>query len=231
MASAGNGKRAPHGASCSDDGGLCKSGFMSYSGQGPGAVGFARRPGANPVRHPCPEPTTTYNRQDARDCGEHRPRCQDSALPELPTVEDFVPGYEAAWYGIGAPRNTSVEIVDSSTRGKSIAAIADPRNDRQACRHRRRAAAGLARRVGKAHLRRDREGKKWAKVVSGGRPFKPEVEAGLVLNKQCVAIRHLVAATRSVRGTGTPSCSCRLRLLDQLNLFCFVNREVRGPSP
>jgi tripartite-type tricarboxylate transporter receptor subunit TctC len=34
------------------------------------------------------------------------------ALPDLPTVGDFVPGYEAsAWYGIGAPQKTPVEII------------------------------------------------------------------------------------------------------------------------
>jgi tripartite-type tricarboxylate transporter receptor subunit TctC len=35
------------------------------------------------------------------------------ALPDVPTVSDFVPGYEmSAWYGIGAPKNTPAEIVD-----------------------------------------------------------------------------------------------------------------------
>ena len=35
------------------------------------------------------------------------------ALPDLPTVGDFVPGYEAStWYGIGAPRNTPTEIIE-----------------------------------------------------------------------------------------------------------------------
>jgi tripartite-type tricarboxylate transporter receptor subunit TctC len=35
------------------------------------------------------------------------------ALPNVPTVSEFVPGYEASsWYGIGAPRNTPAEIVD-----------------------------------------------------------------------------------------------------------------------
>jgi tripartite-type tricarboxylate transporter receptor subunit TctC len=35
------------------------------------------------------------------------------ALPDLPTVADFVPGYEAsAWYGVGAPKRTPVDIVD-----------------------------------------------------------------------------------------------------------------------
>jgi tripartite-type tricarboxylate transporter receptor subunit TctC len=34
-------------------------------------------------------------------------------LPDLPTVGDFLPGYEAStWYGIGVPKNTSAEIVD-----------------------------------------------------------------------------------------------------------------------
>jgi tripartite-type tricarboxylate transporter receptor subunit TctC len=38
---------------------------------------------------------------------------RSQALPDLPTVGDFLPGYEAsAWYGIAAPRNTSSEIVD-----------------------------------------------------------------------------------------------------------------------
>ena len=34
-------------------------------------------------------------------------------LPETPTLAEFVPGYEAtAWYGLGAPKGTSVEIVE-----------------------------------------------------------------------------------------------------------------------
>ena len=42
---------------------------------------------------------------------------RSEALPELPTIGEFVPGFEAsAWYGIGAPKTTSAEIVDSSTR-------------------------------------------------------------------------------------------------------------------
>jgi tripartite-type tricarboxylate transporter receptor subunit TctC len=35
------------------------------------------------------------------------------ALPDIPTVADFVPGYEvSAWFGIGAPKNIPSEIVD-----------------------------------------------------------------------------------------------------------------------
>jgi tripartite-type tricarboxylate transporter receptor subunit TctC len=35
------------------------------------------------------------------------------ALPDVPTVADFVPGYESSqWYGLGAPKSTPTEIVD-----------------------------------------------------------------------------------------------------------------------
>jgi tripartite-type tricarboxylate transporter receptor subunit TctC len=47
-------------------------------------------------------------------------------LPELKTVGDFVPGYEASqWYGIGAPKNTPPEIVDKLNK-EINAAISDP---------------------------------------------------------------------------------------------------------
>jgi tripartite-type tricarboxylate transporter receptor subunit TctC len=39
------------------------------------------------------------------------------ALPHLPSIGDFVPGYEAStWYGIAAPRNTPIEIVQLLNR-------------------------------------------------------------------------------------------------------------------
>jgi tripartite-type tricarboxylate transporter receptor subunit TctC len=39
------------------------------------------------------------------------------ALPELPTVGDFLPGYEAStWSGVVAPKNTPAEIVDTLNR-------------------------------------------------------------------------------------------------------------------
>ena len=47
-------------------------------------------------------------------------------LLQVPTVGDFVPGYEASqWYGIGVPRNTPAEIVERLNR-EINAAIADP---------------------------------------------------------------------------------------------------------
>jgi tripartite-type tricarboxylate transporter receptor subunit TctC len=47
-------------------------------------------------------------------------------LPELPTVGDFVPGYESSgWYGVGAPRNTPAEIVDKLNKEIDVG-LADP---------------------------------------------------------------------------------------------------------
>src|SRR5262249_25996974 len=38
---------------------------------------------------------------------------RSEALPDLPTVSDFVPGYEASTvFGLGTPRNTPAEIVE-----------------------------------------------------------------------------------------------------------------------
>ena len=48
-------------------------------------------------------------------------------LPELSTVGDFLPGYEASqWYGIGAPRNTPAEIIDKLNK-EINAGLVDPR--------------------------------------------------------------------------------------------------------
>jgi len=50
---------------------------------------------------------------------------RSEALPDLPTVADVLPGYEAStWYGIGAPRNTRAEIVGKLNR-EINAALAD----------------------------------------------------------------------------------------------------------
>jgi len=51
---------------------------------------------------------------------------RSEALPDIPTVGEFVPGYEAVvWQGIGAPKNTPPEIVDKLNK-EINAALADP---------------------------------------------------------------------------------------------------------
>jgi tripartite-type tricarboxylate transporter receptor subunit TctC len=52
---------------------------------------------------------------------------RSEALPDLPPVGDFVPGYEAStWQGLGAPGNTSAEIVDRLNK-EINAALSDPK--------------------------------------------------------------------------------------------------------
>jgi len=56
---------------------------------------------------------------------------RQEALPDIPTVAEFVPGYEAsAWYGIGAPNNTPAEISDRINK-EIIADLADPKTKAQ----------------------------------------------------------------------------------------------------
>jgi tripartite-type tricarboxylate transporter receptor subunit TctC len=48
------------------------------------------------------------------------------ALPDLPTVGEFVPGYEvSAWFGVGAPKGTPAEVVDKINKEVN-AGLADP---------------------------------------------------------------------------------------------------------
>jgi tripartite-type tricarboxylate transporter receptor subunit TctC len=52
---------------------------------------------------------------------------RSEALPNIPTVGDFLPGYEATqWYGIGAPKDTPTDIIEKLD-GKINAALADPK--------------------------------------------------------------------------------------------------------
>jgi tripartite-type tricarboxylate transporter receptor subunit TctC len=52
---------------------------------------------------------------------------QWEGLPNIPTVADFVPGFETSgWYGIGVPKNTPVEIIDRLNK-EINAGLADPK--------------------------------------------------------------------------------------------------------
>jgi tripartite-type tricarboxylate transporter receptor subunit TctC len=49
-----------------------------------------------------------------------------AALPDVPPLGDFVPGYETStWYGIGAPKKTPAEIIDRLNK-EINAGLADP---------------------------------------------------------------------------------------------------------
>jgi tripartite-type tricarboxylate transporter receptor subunit TctC len=56
---------------------------------------------------------------------------RQDALPDVPTVADVVPGYEATtWYGLGAPKSTPSEIIERLNTATN-AALAEPKNKTQ----------------------------------------------------------------------------------------------------
>ena len=90
-------------------------------------------------------------------------------LPDVPTVGDFVPGYEGSgWQGIGVPKNTPPEIVDRLSK-ETNAALADPKIKARFAELGGLPLAGLSKDFAK--LIAD-ETDKWAKVVkfSGAKP-------------------------------------------------------------
>ena len=93
-----------------------------------------------------------------------------AALPDVPTVAEFVPGFEASsWWGVGAPRNTPADIVLRLNQ-EINAALADPKiNAQLTTTLGGTVLAGSPADFGKLIAN---ETEKWAKVVkfSGARP-------------------------------------------------------------
>jgi tripartite-type tricarboxylate transporter receptor subunit TctC len=87
---------------------------------------------------------------------------RSQALPDVPTVAEFVPGYEASgWNGVGAPKNTPAEIIDKLNR-EINAALADPDIKARLADLGGTALAGSAAEFGTLVTE---ETEKWAKVV------------------------------------------------------------------
>ena len=82
---------------------------------------------------------------------------RSQALPNVPTVGEFVPGYEASFvYGLGAPKNTPTEIVEklnqeTNTRPRR------PQDKGSVRRSGRYGSSRFARRIRQAHRGRNRE--------------------------------------------------------------------------
>jgi tripartite-type tricarboxylate transporter receptor subunit TctC len=94
---------------------------------------------------------------------------RSDALPDVPTVAEFVPGYEASgWLGVGAPANTPPEIIDRLNR-EINAGLADPKLARQITDLGSVVVIGSPADFGKLIAE---ETEKWGKVVkfSGAKP-------------------------------------------------------------
>jgi tripartite-type tricarboxylate transporter receptor subunit TctC len=84
------------------------------------------------------------------------------ALPGIPTVDEFVPGYETSgWYGIGVPKNTPANIIEKLNK-EINAALADPKMKARLADLGGTTRAGSPADFGKL-ISGERE--KWAKVV------------------------------------------------------------------
>ena len=87
---------------------------------------------------------------------------RSEALPDIPTVGEFVPGYEASsLFGLGAPKNTPAEIVDKLNQRDQRRARRS-QDEGAACRSRRHVLAGSPADFGKLIAE---ETEKWAKVI------------------------------------------------------------------
>jgi len=95
---------------------------VPYRGQGPAMtdllggqlqVIFATTPG-----------TTEYVRIGKLHALAVTTAVRAEALPDVPTVADFVPGYESSqWYGLGAPKGTPTEVIDKLNQEVNAALV------------------------------------------------------------------------------------------------------------
>ncbi len=88
---------------------------------------------------------------------------REPSLPDLPTVADTVPGYEAtAWFGIGMPKGTPRDVIDK-VNAEINRALADPRMRERLAELGGKPIAGTPEDFGKVIAA---ETAKWEKVVN-----------------------------------------------------------------
>jgi tripartite-type tricarboxylate transporter receptor subunit TctC len=95
---------------------------------------------------------------------------RSEALPETPTLGEFLPGYEASfWAGFGAPKNTSAEVIDTLSM-EINAALADPKMRARLADLGATVLAGSPAEFSKLIVEQT---EKWAKVIRAGN-IRPE---------------------------------------------------------
>ena len=68
---------------------------------------------------------------------------RSNALPDVPTVGEFLPGYEAnTWHGIGTPKNTPAQIINK-LNSEINAIVADPQMKERFASFYREASCGI----------------------------------------------------------------------------------------
>jgi tripartite-type tricarboxylate transporter receptor subunit TctC len=95
---------------------------------------------------------------------------RSDVLPDIPTLGEFVPGYEASgWFGLGAPKNTPADIIDTLNREINVG-LADPTMQARLADLGGTALPGSPADFGKL-IAQDTE--KWGKVIRAAN-IKPE---------------------------------------------------------
>jgi tripartite-type tricarboxylate transporter receptor subunit TctC len=95
---------------------------------------------------------------------------RSDVLPEIPTVSEFIPGFEATnWFGVAAPKNTPLEIIDKLNKEINVA-LAEPKIKARLADLGAAALAGSPADFGKLI---NQEAEKWGKVIRAAN-IKPE---------------------------------------------------------
>jgi tripartite-type tricarboxylate transporter receptor subunit TctC len=136
---------------------------VPYRGNGPALVALLG--GEVEVLFPTPPSSIEYIRTGKLRGLATTGATRSEALPNLPTVGEFVPGYEvSAWYGVGAPKGTPTVIIDKINM-EINKGLADPK-----MKARFADLGGVAMPMTPAELGKliADETEKWAKVIRAG---------------------------------------------------------------
>ena len=140
---------------------------VPYRGNGPALAGLLS--GEVQVVFPTPPSSIEFIRTGKLRGLATTGATRAEALPDMPTVGEFVPGYEtSAWYGIGGPHGLPADVVDRIHR-EINAGLVDPK-----MRARFAELGGAPMPLAPAEFRKliADETDKWAKVIRTGK-LKP----------------------------------------------------------